>query len=346
MLWAFVVIGVAFASKPGTPLDHLPAHIEQITAFGGRADISPDNQEIAFIGKSFGDVYVLSLKTRLIRCLTCQNPHSAFLRVMHLKTGDYLLVGPRRVDADDVPAGRSITSELWYLARKPGSKPVPLGVRIFEGLAVSKQSMRIAYAQGHNQDADIVPDSYYIYTAELDVSAGRPRIIKRRVVHSTRDYTCRLEPQDFYANDTKMTFACYHVEIGKEETSQVMGIDFTTGQMQNFTQLPGTFNEPEGIFPDGLYTCVESDRHARINGVLQGEQWQIDLYKMKLDGTGKNIERLTYFNEYTGYHAGNPVVSTDGKFMAFQMGVAADIGALTGAGEGLFIYWFDKKPKP
>ena len=54
MLVAFTVTGAASASKPGSPLDQLPVRIEQITAFGGRADISPDNQEIAFIGKSFG----------------------------------------------------------------------------------------------------------------------------------------------------------------------------------------------------------------------------------------------------------------------------------------------------
>ena len=59
------------------------------------------------------------------------------------------------MDADDIATGRTVTSELWYLAKEPGSKPIPLGVRIFEGLAVSKRSMLISYAQGHNQDADV-----------------------------------------------------------------------------------------------------------------------------------------------------------------------------------------------
>ncbi len=50
--------------KPGSPLDHLPANIEILTPFGERADFSPDNQHIAFMGKSFGDAMVLHLKDR------------------------------------------------------------------------------------------------------------------------------------------------------------------------------------------------------------------------------------------------------------------------------------------
>lgn len=52
--------------KPGSPLDHLPLNIEVVTHFGERADVSPDNQRVAF------------------------------LRVMHLSTGDYLLIGPEK----------------------------------------------------------------------------------------------------------------------------------------------------------------------------------------------------------------------------------------------------------
>src|ERR1043165_2460601 len=80
--------------KPGSQLDQLPANIERITEFGERADISPDNQRVAFMAKSFGDAMVVDLKTRGIRCLTCNVPGAAFLRVMHLVSGDYVLIGP------------------------------------------------------------------------------------------------------------------------------------------------------------------------------------------------------------------------------------------------------------
>ena len=52
--------------KPGSQLDHLPAKTEVLTYFGERADISPDNQHIAFMTKSFGDALTIDLKTRAI----------------------------------------------------------------------------------------------------------------------------------------------------------------------------------------------------------------------------------------------------------------------------------------
>src|SRR6185437_3405607 len=78
--------------KTGNPLDHLPGQIEMLTHFGERADISPDNQRIAFMDKSFGDAFVIDLKTRVIRCLTCNVPGAAFLRIMNLPNGDYILI--------------------------------------------------------------------------------------------------------------------------------------------------------------------------------------------------------------------------------------------------------------
>jgi len=89
-------VGLCAQRKPGSPLENLPKHIEMLTHFGERADISPDNQRIAFMNKSFGDAFVTNLKTRVIRCLTCSVPGAAFLRVMHIVTGDYILIGPER----------------------------------------------------------------------------------------------------------------------------------------------------------------------------------------------------------------------------------------------------------
>ena len=38
--------------------------------------------------------------------------------------------------------------------------------------------------------------------------------------------------------------------------------------------------------------------------------------RLRLDGTGKDFVRLTRFNDYEGWKASNPVISTDGKLMA------------------------------
>jgi hypothetical protein len=50
--------------KSGNPLQNLPPNIEVLTHFGERADISPDNQRVAFMAKSFGDAMLIDLKTR------------------------------------------------------------------------------------------------------------------------------------------------------------------------------------------------------------------------------------------------------------------------------------------
>src|SRR5438309_1586818 len=97
--------------KPGSPLDHLPPNIEILTHFGERADFSPDNKRVAFMDKSFGDAFVIDLQTRVIRCLTCSIPGAAFLRVMHLPNGDYILIGPERFI--DIHTSRTRDNELW-----------------------------------------------------------------------------------------------------------------------------------------------------------------------------------------------------------------------------------------
>ena len=103
--------------KQGSPLDKLPKNIEQLTYFGERADFSPDSQSVAFMAKSFGDAFVVDLKTRVIRCLTCNVPGAAFLRVMHLANGDYMLIGAEKfkdiTGVDGTPACGMPVAPVW-----------------------------------------------------------------------------------------------------------------------------------------------------------------------------------------------------------------------------------------
>src|SRR5246127_2852754 len=131
--------------SPDDPLQHLAPNIEVLTHFGERADISPDNQRVAFMAKSFGDAMLIDLKSRVITCLTCNVPAAAFLRVMHLVTGDYILIGPDHFE--DIHTSRTRDNELWFLGRQPGSKPIRLNMRMSEGAAISKKSMKIAFSQ-------------------------------------------------------------------------------------------------------------------------------------------------------------------------------------------------------
>jgi hypothetical protein len=316
--------------KPGSPLDHLPPQVEVLTHFGERADISPDNREVAFMAKSFGDAMAIDLAKHEIRCLTCNVPAAAFLRVMHLVTGDYILIGPEHFE--DIRVSRARDNELWFLSKQRGSKPVRLGQKMSEGAAISKKSLKISFSQVHAQNPDLPDGASEMFVADVDLSGPQPKLVNKTMVYESKDRNCVLEAQDFYDNDRKMTFTCYE----PQGLASAMGIDLATRAVTNFSKAPGTYNECEGIFPDGAYTCVEGDRQVAELGGKHGAG-NIDIWKLKLDGTGREFTRLTHFNDYEGWKASNPVVSTDGRFMAFQVARAADPA---GVGYGIMLYWF------
>ncbi len=141
-------------------------------------------------------------------------------------------------------------------------------------------------------------------------------------------FRCGLETQNFRPpEEQELIFSAY----GHQGT-EVMGLDLRTGKVTNYSKAPGQYDEPEGIFPDGRFTCVEFDRHRP-----EGSQ-AIDIYKLSLDGSGRT-ERLTFFNTDGKSKGSNPVISDDGRFMAFQY---AKVGDPAGVGRGLLIYDFQK----
>ena len=131
--------------KPGNPLDHLPANIQVLSYFGERPDISPDDRKVAFMEKSFGDAMVMDLKNHIVRCLTCNIPGAAFLRVMYLPSGDYLLIGADKFT--DIRTSRTRDNELWFLSKEPRSRPVRMGVKLSEGIAISKISNEVSFSE-------------------------------------------------------------------------------------------------------------------------------------------------------------------------------------------------------
>ena len=147
---------------------------------------------------------------------------------------------------------------------------------------------------------------------------------RRRVAAARLPFRCTLECQNFRPADEKeLTFSAY----GHQGTD-VCGIDLATRKVTNYSNSPGQYDEPEGIFPDGQSTLVECDKQNH-----KGPGF-VDLWRLKLDGSGA-YERLTYFSDYPGYKASNPVVSDDGRFLAFQMARSRDPA---GVGYGIFLY--------
>jgi hypothetical protein len=251
---------------------------------------------------------------------------------MHLVSGDYILIGPDHFE--DIRTSRARDNELWYLSKAPGSKPVKFHEKMSVGVAISKSSMTVAYSQIHAQVPEIPEGASRLIVADVKIADGIATLENRRTVYESKDASCTLEAQDFLDRDTKMTATCY--EPGG--LASVMVLNLATGAMTNMSKAPGTYNEVEGIFPGGQYTCVEGDRQVADLGGTHGSG-NIDIWKLKLDGTGRDFVRLTHFNDFEGGKASNPVVSTDGRFLAFQ---AARTSDPAGVGYGILLYWLNK----
>ena len=164
-------------------------------------------------------------------------------------------------------------------------------------------------------------------------SGETPALRGERVVFTSDGPGCSLEAQDFFDDDRKLTYTCYE----PEGRASAWTIDLATGERTNQSAAIGFYNEVEGIFPDGRYACVESDHQSRAFGDPASFR-NIDIWKLRLDGTGRDFTRLTTFNDHEGWKASNPVVSTDGRLMAFQVARTADEA---GVGYGILLLHFD-----
>jgi len=305
----------------GNPQDHLPANITRITQFGERADFSHDGKKILFVGKTYGDVFEVELATGKISLITGHFFHGGFTRALYLANDDVLLSGCTSFDAAKPHVNRQLKAELWVLDKSYTKPPVRLGTKCSEGPAVSRKNMKIAWTVAHNQYPDSLKEGQYLfYQADIVYKNGIPELSGKKVILDNLNTVYKdMEVQNFVPPLEKtMTFSAY----GYQGT-EVMLLNLETGAITNMSNADKQYDEPEGVFPDGKHTLVECDK----------ETGAVDIYKLALNGSGK-LERLTFFSNYKGYKSSNPVVSDDGKYMAFQMARSTD---LAGIGYGIFL---------
>ena len=318
-----VVALKARQQKTGSPEDHLPSNITQLTAFGERASWSPDGERIAFMSKSFGDAFVVDIKTKMIRLLT-HYPNPGYLRVQYLPNGDLFLIGARAFA--DIQTTRSRDQEMWVMKADGRDRPVALDHKISEGVAISRKSARIAWSNTHGQYPDLLAEGEsVIYTGDIVYEGGQPKIANKKEVLRAKAPECTLEAQDFRRNDTELIYTCY-----RSPFADVFGVNLDTKAVTTYRKLAGEYNEVEGIFPDGEHTLVESSREQ-----MKHNSNFIDIWKLKLEANSTDFVRMTRWGDYPGYKASNPVVSPDGRSFAFQSARNTDAA---GVGYGLFLF--------
>ena len=324
-------------------LDDPPPFHHKLLDYGERPYWSPDGQRIAFIERNYGDVAEIDLATRRVRNLTRGlGEHHAFLRVLFMPDGDYLLIGPRVFKDRDT--SRRVESELWWMDGEASRPPVPLGRRIFEGIGVSAVAPRITYAvSGRNDPSLGAPDVFECHVTEIEYGPdGVARLGADRIVYRAESGSgLAPEPQDFRrgaTDDAEVIMAEYvrrrPSAAGQEgqpgqprlPTCTVKGVEIATGRVRTYISEPGVHNECEGIFPDHAHCCLESSVDSDAAHPLP-----TDLWKLKLDGSGRRA-RLTRMCDRRPWRATNSNVSPDGRWLAFMVNRQGDEA---GYGRGL-----------
>ncbi|MEP5614418.1 MAG: hypothetical protein ABJP45_19355 [Cyclobacteriaceae bacterium] len=325
LLVLFIRVGFA-QSDTDSLLNNLPSHIQQITHFGERADWSHDGKRILFLEKTFGDVFEVEVATGIIKPMTHHFFHEGFVRALYLANGDILLSGSPTFNANDPWKSRDArNTELWVLKKDLSGAPVKLGVHCKEGPAVSRKKMKIGWSLGST-----------IYTGEIDYATGRPKLKNWLPLFQSSQMPLPvkgwdIETQNFRPNDEdELIFYAFGGNFGFH--AEIMSYNVKSKKFTNYSASKDSYDEAEGTFPDGLSTLIESNRH-RTNYKGMKEFLNLDIYKLELDGSG-DVERITYFNDNPNYKASNPVVSDDGKFVAFQHAHADDAA---GVGRGILI---------
>jgi hypothetical protein len=312
------------ASRSGSPADALPPHVTRLVAEGVRPDWSRDGSRLLYLDALVGNVFELDLDTRAVRPLTAHFAHQRFTRARYLASGDVLLCGPRGQGAAQPEGGRWHT-ELWWLPGDASGPAAPLEAPCFEGPAVSRSSLRIAWTRSDYPDSVVFGRSE-IWTGEIVVEAGVPRLTDRvkRLDRAAFRYLAFFETQDFRPpGERELIFTAYAHRGG-----EVMGLDLETGAITNYSRN-WAYDEAEGVFPDGSAVAVEREPDT-YTLVPRGH---IDIWRTALDGSGESV-RLTRFSEFEGFGANNPVVSPDGRFMAFGL---REAGGAHGNGRGIFV---------
>ena len=317
------------------PLENLPPGARFISSFGERAAWSPDGTKLAFIGSSYGDAFEYDLRTGKVRNLTGHSANQGFLRVHYLPDGNLLLLGPRKRSADR-QAMRIGDIELWYMGKEEGAQIFPLGEYVSEGIAVSRTTNTIAFAvlnPRHASQDYKGPETTKFRMGTVAMVDGVPKFTQVRSFHELPTSECVQEAQDFRRNDQELVTSCY--DLGGKRLSQgkfvpilhskIAGIDLKSGKEIVYWDVrDGTFAEVEGIAPSGDWTMVECGG---------GEKSGLDLCRLELKPNGK-LTRLTRMLDYGAHRVSNPVVSPDGKMVAFQFGRASDEA---GVGLGIIV---------
>lgn len=302
----------------------------RLSSFGGRAAFSPDGKRIAFVDKSYGDAFELEIASGKMRKLTGGIPHQGVMRIQYLSNGDYLVTAPRRFAGVNTRAHL----EMWVLDKNLDRALQPLGEQVFEGIAVSRKGNRIAWTV---IEPELKPNEPWMtafakptkrYVADVVYERGVAKLANKREVLATLPEGCNfIEPQDFRNDDRELVYSCMGPSSVGGFVISVMGSQIDGGETVSYARRPGEYNEVEGLAPDGSWATVECGKQTKP-GLPR-----LDICRLELKPNGAMTPLIVRKDEHSD--VSNPVVSPDGKWVAFQ--ASENVSSELGEGHGLYL---------
>jgi hypothetical protein len=333
--WLFLACLVAAPAREQTIEEltrDLPPHVSVLTSWGVRPEWDETGENIYFLHRLVGDVFRVHVATRTISPVTSHLHHGGIQRVQCLANGD-LLLGIGNINTGDIARDKE-KLDLFVLRKSDPSRLHALGAVCVEGPAVSKRSLLIAWT---------LPGQLEMRTGRIEYVDGVPRLVEVKTVlnYRQRPENVRLETQDFRPpDDRELLFTHYHGPAGDPYVNAaVHGLELATGKITDYTRTTESYNEVEGVFPDGAYTMIESDRHLPPEWK---KRYKVDIFRLKLDGSGE-VEQLADLAQRfpATLRSDNPVVDRTGRYVAYQFGFSRGAGA---RGQGIFLLDLARRP--
>jgi hypothetical protein len=313
-------------------LPALPEGVIELSAFGERANFSPDGKRVVFVGKNHGDAFEIEIATRKIRNLTNNIPHQGIHRIQYLPNGDFLITASRLFVGPQTRANM----EMWVLDKSLKLGLQPLNEKPLEGIAVSRKENLISWTAVEPEVELDKGQPWQIlfskptkrYVAEIGYVDGAAQIINKREIMAELPKECNFaEPQDFRHNDKELVFSCLSYANGMQVS--VMGYTLVNGQYTTYRSRQDEYNEIEGVAPSGEWGAVECGEQT-APGIPP-----LDMCKLELKPNGKMQRLLPHIAKDALGEFSNPVISPDGQWAVFQKSAATDTEY--GVGQGLFM---------
>ena len=185
--------------------------------------------------------------------------------------------------------------------------------------------MKIAWSNTRGHYPELLQQGEsVIYTADITYDGPQPKLVNKKEVIRAKRPDCTLEAQDFRSKDSELIYTCY-----RSPFADVLGIDLASGKGDGLPEPPWRVQRGRRHLPGW---------RVRAGGIKPGtartQSNYIDIWKLKLEAGSQDFTRITRWGEYAGYKASNPVVSPDGRRIAFQSARSKDPA---GVGYGIFL---------